>query len=123
MTERASAERRTRVLLDVARDIGSTLDADELLARVQRHVAGALPCEGVATFRRDPLDGAFRLDAHTELPAAVQRTFASLEMADGAFTAGHLDAGTLLVNEIDTFPWAARFRSRVRPSARSWRHR
>ncbi len=106
VTERASAERRTRVLLDVARDIASTLDANELLARVQRHVASALPCEGVATFRRDPLDGVFRLDAHTELPPGMRRLFASLEMGDGSFTGGHLDAGTLVVNEIGAFPWA-----------------
>jgi len=106
VTERASAERRTRVLLDVARDIASTHDADDLLDRVQRHVAGALPCEGVATFRRDPLDGVFRLDAHTELPAGVRQMFASLAMGDGSFTAGRLDSGTLVVNHIDSFPWA-----------------
>jgi len=107
VTERASAEQRTRVLLEVTRDIGSTLDADELLARVQKHVQLALPCDAVATFRRDPLDGVFRLSSHTEIPASVQQMFQSLEMADGAFTAGHLDSGTLLVNDVDSFPWAS----------------
>jgi len=106
VTERVSAEQRTAVLLEVTRDIGTTLDADELLARVQKHVAQALPCDAVATFRRDPLDGVFRLVAHTDIPPSLLRVFAGLELAAGAFTGQHLEAGTLVVNDVASFPWA-----------------
>jgi diguanylate cyclase (GGDEF)-like protein len=65
-----------------------------------------VPCEGVAAFRRDPIDARFRLAAHTGLPSGVLELFASLEMADGAFTGDHLQAGTLVVNDVTAHAWA-----------------
>jgi diguanylate cyclase (GGDEF)-like protein/PAS domain S-box-containing protein len=105
VTERASAEQRTQVLLEVARDIGRTLDGDALLASVQEHIRRVVPCDAVATFRCEAHGGIFRLAAHTGLPAALLETYAGLDMPAGAFTGGHLDTGTLLVNDVAAFTW------------------
>ena len=115
VTERASAEQRTQVLLEVARDLGQTLDADALIARVQEQIRRVVPCDGVATFRRDAVDGVFRLAAHTGLPEPLLSTWAALEMPEGAFTGRHLEAGTLMVNDVSSFPWT---RSVSDPGAR-----
>ena len=115
VTDRASAEQRTQVLLEVSRDIGQTLDGDTLIARVQEHVRRVVPCDAVATFRRDPADGVFRLAAHTGMPDALLATWAALEMRDGAFTGRHLDSGTLMVNDVAAFPWT---RAVAQPGAR-----
>jgi diguanylate cyclase (GGDEF)-like protein/PAS domain S-box-containing protein len=115
VTERASAEQRMQVLLEVSRDIGKTLDGDALIARVQEHVRRVMPCDAVATFRRNPADGVFRLAAHTGLPDALLATYGALEMGDGDFTGRHLDAGTLMVNDVAAFPWT---RAVARPGAR-----
>lgn len=55
VTERRAAERRTGLLLELARDLATTPDPDEMLERVGRHVAAALPCDLVGTCRWDPV--------------------------------------------------------------------
>ena len=57
VTERRAAERRTSLLLELARELATSPDPEEMLERVGRHVATALPCEVVGTFRRDPATG------------------------------------------------------------------
>jgi len=101
VTERRAAEQRTATLLDLARDLASTLDAGELLERVGRRVAAALPCDLVATCRWDEgracytITAAFGLSpeaaaAVPEIPHTAARTF--LE---------HLAAGPLVFDAAD----------------------
>ena len=54
VTERRAAERRTSLLLELARELATSPDPDEMLERVGRHVADALPCDLVGTCRWDP---------------------------------------------------------------------
>lgn len=67
VTERSRAEQRTRVLLEVAGLIAHTRDRAELLDKVQRCAAAALPCEAVMTFGADA-QGGFRVISQHGLP-------------------------------------------------------
>jgi PAS domain S-box-containing protein len=53
VTERRAAERRTSLLLELARELATSPDPDEMLQRVGRHVVAALPCDLVGTCRWD----------------------------------------------------------------------
>lgn len=50
VTERKRAELERTAVLEVARDIGGTLDVGEILDRLHTRVAAALPCDFVFTF-------------------------------------------------------------------------
>lgn len=66
ITARKRAEQRTTTLLEISRDISGTLDLQELLSRVERRMAEALPCRAVATLFWEPFAGLFRLMSHYE---------------------------------------------------------
>ena len=75
VSERKMAEQKTTTLLDLARDLASTLDGGELLDRVGRHVAAALPCEFVSTFQWDETRERYVITSHVgQLQEWVSRT-------------------------------------------------
>ena len=93
ITDRHRAEEETRALLALARDISGTLDRNELLARVQRRTAEALPCEIVATFYWDSKREVFHLVSqygipHPFLSAAEALAFSSNEPFGGRIAGG-----------------------------------
>jgi PAS domain S-box-containing protein len=54
VTERRAAERSTAMLLELARELETSPDPEEMIERVGRHIAAALPCDLVGTCRWDP---------------------------------------------------------------------
>ena len=106
VTERKRGEADKAALLDVARDIGGTLDRQALLDRVQRRTLAALPCDAIGTFHWDAERNAFRLIAHSGLtpdlvPAAEAIEFQAEEPRDTQLTSGQ----TLVLNEIPADHW------------------
>ncbi len=57
ITDRARADREKAALLEIARDIGGTLERGEILERVHRRAAALLPCDRVSTWITDPSVG------------------------------------------------------------------
>ncbi|HZR83514.1 MAG TPA: ATP-binding protein [Candidatus Binatia bacterium] len=104
VTERRAAEDRTAVLLDVARDLASTLDPAEILDRVQRRIAAVLPCDIVTTYRWNPDEERFRLASQFGMsPEAVEQvrhlSFGATEPFDG-----RLYSGAVIVNDAAAQP-------------------
>ena len=65
VTERARADREKAALLDIAREIGGSLDRSAILERVHRRVAELLPCDQAVTWIADGARGGLRgLAAH-----------------------------------------------------------
>ncbi len=54
ITERKRAEDERAALLDVAQDLGGTLELDSILERVHAHLRRLLPCDSAMTVRWDP---------------------------------------------------------------------
>jgi PAS domain S-box-containing protein/diguanylate cyclase (GGDEF)-like protein len=131
VTGRFAAEERTRTLLELARDLASALDAGELLQRVGRRVAAALPCELVAICAwNEELGGYGITAAHgisreavaaiPAIPHTAARTFLE-RLAAGPVVFEAADAGTGLLGTV-----ARRFgvRSVIAAPLRaaSWQH-
>jgi PAS domain S-box-containing protein len=100
-TERRRGEAEKAALLEVARDIAGTFDRREMLERVQRRTAEALPCDAVATFHWDPDRNIFRVMSHHGIPAelvpAVEAMgFPPEEPADTRLMNGE----TLVINDV-----------------------
>lgn len=81
ITERKRAEITTTVLLDVARDISSTSDRDELLNRVQKRIATALSCDAVVVVYRRPDEETFRAISHYGIPESLAQAVMSIELS------------------------------------------
>ena len=65
VTERARADREKAALLDIAREIGGSLDRSAILERVHRRAAELLPCDQAVTWIADGARGGLRgLAAH-----------------------------------------------------------
>jgi PAS domain S-box-containing protein len=106
VTERKRAEQRTTVLLEVARDIGGTLDLEELLDRVQRRTAGVLPCDTVAIFCRDPTRDVFRCVCHLGIPPEQTALVNALEFPPGEPFGGRALRGeTVVINDLTQQQW------------------
>jgi signal transduction histidine kinase/transcriptional regulator with GAF, ATPase, and Fis domain len=103
--ERRRAEQEMAALLDVARDIGSTLELEELLDRVGRRAAGLLPCEAVATFYWDPVARVIRLVSHHGIPADAIPAAEFLSPSGSPFAATLMEGRTFLVNDAAEQPW------------------
>lgn len=110
VTGRRAAEQRTTTLLELARDLASTLDAGELLERVGRRVAAALPCELVAACQWSEDRGcytitpAFGLTAEVAaaipgIPHTAARTFLE-RLAAGPVTFDAADHATGLLGTV-----------------------
>jgi PAS domain S-box-containing protein len=84
ISELKDAERRTAVLLEVARDISGTLDMDEVLNRTQRRTAELLPCDMVATLWWDRNVRATRVRSHFGVPTDLRSEVESLAFPPGA---------------------------------------
>lgn len=104
--ERRRAEQRTAVLLEVAKDISGTLELGELLDRVQRRTAAALPCDYVATFYLDPVREIFRMVSQHGLPAALLPDAEALAFPPEQPFGGQLTRGqTVVINDPSAQPW------------------
>ncbi|MGH7742990.1 MAG: GAF domain-containing protein, partial [Candidatus Eiseniibacteriota bacterium] len=68
VTDRKAAEGERGAVLEVARDVSSTLDLSEVLDRVHRRTAALLPCDRIATYYRDPTEPAFGVIAQYGTP-------------------------------------------------------
>jgi len=93
VTARRKAEDRTKTLLDVATAIHGALDPIELVERVQRHVATALPCDFVATLVREADGESFRLLSSGDVPANLRAATQMLEGALGGPLASLIERG------------------------------
>ena len=110
VTGRRAAEQRTTTLLELARDLASTLDAGELLERVGRRVAAALPCELVAACQWNEDRGCYTITpafgftaevaaAIPGIPHTAARTFLE-RLAAGAVTFDAADQATGLLGTV-----------------------
>jgi PAS domain S-box-containing protein len=73
VTERARADREKAALLDIAREIGGSLDRTAIVDRVHRRAAELLPCDQAATLIADPARGGLRGLAAFGTPAFTAR--------------------------------------------------
>ena len=72
ISELKAAERRTAVLLEVARDISGTLDVEEILDRTQRRTSELLPCDVVATLCKEPAASGTLVRSHFGVPEELR---------------------------------------------------
>jgi len=99
VTDRKNAERNLETLLEVARDIGETLDLESLLAQVQRKTAQALACDAVVTFRWDEDAGLFRVAGQRGCKPHLEAELAALTFRPFEPFGGRLAEGAIAVNE------------------------
>jgi PAS domain S-box-containing protein len=81
ITERKRGEAERTVLLEIARDLTSTLQLEDLLDRVHRRTASALPCDRVATYAWQPERGTFELLGHYGIPSELLARHRSVALA------------------------------------------
>lgn len=72
VTSRRRTERHNKVLLDVARDVGGSLDRDEILRRIQNRLLTALPCDALVAWYWDPEVEVYRLISHAGIPESLR---------------------------------------------------
>jgi len=101
VSERKAAEQKTSTLLDLARDLASTLDGDELLDRVGRHVAAALPCELVSAFQWDELRGRYVVTSHFGLLQEWTGRMAELPEGSGPGFIARLAEGPIVIEDAE----------------------
>ncbi len=106
VTEHRRAEQKAAALLDVVKDIGGTLDLDEILLRVERRLTHVLPCDAVLTFYWDATRRVSRMISQYGLPedsvaAAQTFSFNPRESFAGPFTHGE----TVLVDKVEELDW------------------
>jgi PAS domain S-box-containing protein len=104
VTERKAAEERTRILLDLARDLASTLDPSQILEQVCRRVASALGCDMVATYQWSDTEGRYRVTSQLGVPAERVAEVAEFSFGSGELFEGQLRAGPLLFNDANDDP-------------------
>ncbi|MBI4514574.1 MAG: GAF domain-containing protein [Deltaproteobacteria bacterium] len=98
--ERRRAERRTAVLLDVAREVSATLDLQAVLDRIQRRTAEVLPCDHVATFYLDSGRDIVRMRADHNIPQQLLAAAAQLEFGPKEPSGGVIESGHTLVVDV-----------------------
>lgn len=101
ITERKRAEKQTTVLLETVREIGGTLDLDELLERVQQRTAQGLGCDIVLTASFDRQRQVLRVLSGFGLAAEGQPQGQALEWGLGSeFAAQLARAETVVRNDV-----------------------
>ncbi len=106
VTERKQAERRTAVLLEVATDVGGTLDLEEIFSRVLVRAADVLPCDGVAVFHLDSIKQVTRMIAQYGVPPAMLGAAEALTFPTDEPFGGHLKRGeTIVINDMHRQSW------------------
>ncbi len=101
ISDRRRAEQKMAALLEIAKDIGGSLDLDAILERVQRRTAALLPCDRIVTFCWDPLRNTYRDIARYGVPPALLADAVALEFPPGTPIGDKLTSGkTLLVNDV-----------------------
>ena len=98
VTDRKNAERNLETLLEVARDIGETLDLEPLLEQVHRRTLAALACDVVATFRWDEAAGLFRVAGQLGCPPHLAADLAAVVFRPLEPFGGRLAEGAVAVN-------------------------
>lgn len=106
ITERKRAEQKAAALLEVVRDIGGTLDLDELLRRVQARMSELVRCEVVATFYWDGVQRVSRMISHHGIAPHFAREIESLSFpADQPFVARLMDGHAVAINDLTQERW------------------
>jgi len=101
VTGRFAAEARTRTLLELARDLASALDAGELLQRVGRRVAAALPCELVAICAWNEELGGYAITAAHGLSAGTAAALPAIPPTAARTFLERLAAGPVVFEAAD----------------------
>jgi two-component system sensor histidine kinase BarA len=97
VTERRRADRERAVLLEIARDIGGSLELEEILAKVHQRTTELLPCDAVATYYWDPTGLTAQLVGHHGLPPEVAPLATSPRLEPNAALVELLAGGRTLV--------------------------
>jgi PAS domain S-box-containing protein len=104
VSERRAAEQRTEILLDVARDLATTLDPTQILDRVQRRVAAVLPCDSVVTYLWNEVQQRFRFAAEFGLTPEHREEVRGLSFKATEPFDGRLYEGPVVVNDAPSVP-------------------
>jgi GAF domain-containing protein len=107
VSERRAAEDRSAVLLEVARDLATTLDPAEILDRVQRRMVAVLPCDTVTTYQWDEVAQRFRLVADYGTPPAVRDEMSTLSFKSAEPFGGRLYEGPVVLSDAASAPGMA----------------
>jgi PAS domain S-box-containing protein len=108
VTERKRSEAEREALLAVAHDLSGTLDAREIVARVQPRAAAVLACDRVTTLFRDRARGVFRVIGHFGIPPDLVEAAEALEFGPGDGVLEPIQRGeTMVINDPRTQPWMA----------------
>ena len=99
VTDRKNAERNLETLLEIAREMGETLDLQVLLDRVQRHTAAALGCDVVVALRWNEDSGLFRVESHFGCPEELVADLSALTFRPFEPFGGRLAEGAVVVDE------------------------
>jgi hypothetical protein len=99
VTDRKNAERNLESLLEIAREIGETLDLQVLLDRVQRHAATALGCDLVVALRWDEDSGLFHVESHFGCPEELVADLSALTFCPFELFGSRLAEGAVVVDE------------------------
>ena len=105
VTERRRAEHRSRVLLEIAQDIGGSLERTEILQRVQRRVAAALPCDAMVAWYWDPESEVYRMISHHGIPAELAAAAESIVFRANEPFEGRLERETVVLNDMTAQSW------------------
>jgi len=97
ISDRREAEKRTAVLLEVARDTSGTLDLGELLERVQRRTADVLACDTVMVLYRYPGEEDFRLISQIGMPPELAANLANVTFPSIGPFGGRVPRGECVV--------------------------
>ena len=106
VTERKRAEDEKSALLEVARDLGGTLQLADILDHAQRHAAAVLPCDRVVTYDWDADRQRFRIKAHYGIPEHLLATAVEVEYGPREPFMTWISSGkTLIVNDVTRQYW------------------
>ena len=96
ITARKRAETSMQTLVEIAKDLTGTADLDQMLRRVEARMAGAVPCDLVATFCRDSERPDTRLVSQHGLPPELVAAARELVFQPGEPFDGELSRGATL---------------------------
>jgi signal transduction histidine kinase len=106
ITDRKAADRRTAALLEIATQVSSARDLDEILSKVLPHTADFLGCRGVALFQVDPVTGHTRMLAEHGIPSELRPVATALSFPPARPFGGRLSRGeSLVINDLTQQRW------------------
>lgn len=108
VSERRRSESELAVLREIA-SLAASGNRNELLGRVQQRIVDLLPCDAVASFSIEAAGGEPSLVSQYGIPAELHPAANALGVAlEQTFRRDFADRSTILINEIDRYPWLCR---------------